>query len=107
MWHAFRYLIAGRPKWDVAWFDLSIVPDPEAWLEEKLGPLEGLRTIIRCSTSPGKRHNAETISAYQVQIIQQLQALLTFWRAVMRALPDPSPVLGHPWHKAGIVSGLA
>jgi hypothetical protein len=45
MWHAYRYLIAGRPMWDVAWFDLERQPDPKGWLEEKLGPLAGFERI--------------------------------------------------------------
>jgi hypothetical protein len=48
MWHAFRYLIAGRPKWDVAWFDLDVVPDPQGWLKARLGPLAGFERIPEC-----------------------------------------------------------
>jgi hypothetical protein len=48
MWTPFRYLIAGRPKWDVAWVDLGIVPNPRQWLEERLGPLAGFEAIPEC-----------------------------------------------------------
>lgn len=45
LFHPFRYLIAGRPKWDIGWFDLKMHPDPRKWLEEKLGPLAGFEAI--------------------------------------------------------------
>ena len=48
MWHPYRYLIAGRPKWDDAWFDLTLIPDPEAWLTEKLGALAGFEAVTEC-----------------------------------------------------------
>lgn len=45
LFYPFRCLIAGRPKWDVIWFDLKMQPDPRGWLEEKLGPLAGFEAI--------------------------------------------------------------
>jgi hypothetical protein len=49
MWHPYRYLIAGRSKWEVMWVDPAIIPDPRRWLEENLvpkaGPLVGFEAV--------------------------------------------------------------
>ena len=41
MWYAYRYLIAGRSKWEVIWFDPTVVTDPRAHFEQKLAPKLG------------------------------------------------------------------
>jgi hypothetical protein len=41
MWHPYRYLIAGRTKWEVIWIDPSVVSDARAHFEEKLAPKLG------------------------------------------------------------------
>jgi hypothetical protein len=51
MWHPYRYLIAGRTKWEIAWFDLDLIPDPRAWLEKNLVPKAG--PLIGCERVPG------------------------------------------------------
>ena len=35
----------GRKAWDVAWFDPTVVKNPRAKLEEKLGRLDGFEPI--------------------------------------------------------------
>ena len=41
MWYPYRYLIAGRSKWEVIWFDPDVVVDPRAYFEQKLAPKLG------------------------------------------------------------------
>jgi hypothetical protein len=49
MWHAYRYLIVGRKKWEVMWVDPAIIPNPRVWLEvnlvPKAGPLLGVEPV--------------------------------------------------------------
>lgn len=42
-----RYQLPGpRQKWRIFRFDPSAVPDPKAWLEERLGPLAGFKIEV-------------------------------------------------------------
>jgi hypothetical protein len=44
-----RYqLPGGRQKWRTARFDLSVIPDPKAWLTERLGALAGFELTPAC-----------------------------------------------------------
>jgi hypothetical protein len=65
MWHPYRYLIAGRSKWEIAWFDLNIMPDPRAFLEKNLVPKAG--PLIGFEPVPGARplSNKEAMAALE------------------------------------------
>lgn len=58
MWYPYRYLIAGRSKWEVVWFDPSIIADPRAYFEQKiapkLGPLVGFEPVPEMRPKTGK-----------------------------------------------------
>ena len=53
MWYPYRYLIAGRSKWEVMWIDPDIMPDPRPFLEAKLVPKAG--ALIGFERAPGVR----------------------------------------------------
>ena len=53
MWTAYRYLIEGRTEWEIIWLDLSIMPDPRAFMEQKIAPKLG--RLVGFERVPGVR----------------------------------------------------
>jgi hypothetical protein len=66
MWYPYRYLIAGRSQWEVMWFDLDIIPDPRAWLEDNLVPKAGPLVRFEQVTRPYRR--SADINAFRCRV---------------------------------------
>ena len=77
MWYPYRYLIAGRSKWEMIWSDPDVVVDPAVPISIVPSADFGVDTRVVCHPGPQHRQSRTFSSSWATTSASGISALIT------------------------------